>query len=56
MMEQTGETKRINETFAETFSRIEASLPAAGAADAVLSQVLLEPQETFALPFAWPLL
>jgi len=53
MMEQTGETKRINETIAETFSRIEASLPAAGDADAVLAHVLRELQEAFAIPFAW---
>ncbi len=52
-MVPSGETKRINETIAETFSRIEASLPAAGDADAVLTHVLRELQEAFAIPFAW---
>ncbi|MDI9571178.1 MAG: DUF484 family protein [Pseudomonadota bacterium] len=53
MMEQTGETKRRNETIAEAFARIEASLPTTGDAEAVLAHVLRELQEAFAIPFVW---
>jgi len=52
-MEQTGETKRINEAIQETFSRIEATLPEAGDIDALFTHVLRELQEAFAIPFVW---
>jgi uncharacterized protein YigA (DUF484 family) len=52
-MNNSGETKRVNEAIQETFSRIEGSLPAAVDVSELFTQVLQQLQEAFAIPFAW---
>lgn len=52
-MNNSGETKRVNEAIQDTFSRIEDSLSAAGDIDELIAYVLQELQEAFTIPFAW---
>jgi len=52
-MKISGETKQVNATIQETFSRIEDSLPAAGDVGELIAYVLQELQEAFTIPFAW---
>ncbi len=52
-MNNSGETKRINEAIQETFFGIEDSLSAAGDVGELIAHVLQELQEAFNIPFAW---
>ncbi|MFA5182596.1 MAG: DUF484 family protein [Syntrophales bacterium] len=52
-MNNSGETKRVNEAIQETFSRIEDTLSAAADIGGLIAYVLQELQEAFNIPFAW---
>jgi uncharacterized protein YigA (DUF484 family) len=52
-MNDSGETKRVNEAIQDTFSRIEEALPGKAGIGDLIAHVLQELQEAFNIPFAW---
>jgi uncharacterized protein YigA (DUF484 family) len=52
-MNNSGETKRVNEAIQDTFSRIEDALPGKTGIAELIAHVLQELQEAFNIPFAW---